>query len=412
MSCTANTAEPPLGDVVLPTTASTDRVTAQQRAFDKAAKVMIVDDEDINIRIVQKYLKEDGYEKFITVADSRDAVDAIRREVPDVLLLDVMMPNVNGLQVLAEMRQDPRFVRTPVLILTASCETSVKLKALELGAADFLTKPVDRYELGIRVRNALMIKTHQDQLASHSAVLEEQVRRRTAELARSQQEIIHCLARAAEYRDGATSKHVDRVGRYVGILAKELGFKPQYIDLMAQAAKLHDVGKIGIPDSVLQKPGKLTDHEFSIIKQHCAFGRDILQEPTDRPDRTIHYRLDPMECIRDIVQADASPLMKLAALITQTHHEKWDGSGYPLGLAGDDIPIEGRITAIADVFDALNSARPYKEPFPLDKCFEIIAAGRGVHFDPCVVDAFFNCEDQIIEISQRLSDTRPTRVSR
>ncbi|MCA9266638.1 MAG: response regulator, partial [Planctomycetales bacterium] len=224
----------------------------------KASKIMIVDDEEINIRVVQRHLEQAGYRNFVTVAESKCAVDKACLERPDIVLLDVMMPEVDGLQVLHRLRALDETRHVPVVILTASADASTKLEALDIGANEFLTKPVDRVELVLRVRNALMVKVHGDQLANYSEQLEREVRLRTAELEDSRQEVIDCLARAAEYRDGDTGHHVVRVGRYVGIIAREMGFDDEYIDLLEQAAKLHDVGKIGIPDAILLKPGKLT----------------------------------------------------------------------------------------------------------------------------------------------------------
>jgi putative two-component system response regulator len=370
----------------------------------KTSKVMIVDDEAINVRIVRKYLEQYGYEKFITITDSTYAIPTVLREMPDIVLLDIVMPEVDGLDILHSIRAHESVRDLPVIILTAASDTGTKLEALDLGATDFLTKPVDQVELVLRVRNALIVKTHLDDLANYSEHLESQVRVRTRELERSRQEIIHCLARAADYRDGDTGKHIIRVGRFVRVIARELGFEPDYVDLLEQAAKLHDVGKIGIPDAVLQKPGKLTSHEYALMQNHCDFGKDIIQLTPIEADDTHGAEPSDTQCIMEILRRDGSPLLTLAALIAQTHHEKWDGSGYPCGLKGEAIPIEGRITAIADVFDALSSKRPYKPAFPLKQCFEIMYEGRGRHFDPNVLDVFFANAKEIVAIRQGLLD--------
>ena len=228
------------------------------------------------------------------------------------------------------------------------------------------------------MRNALAVKAHQDYLREYADELERQVQARTVELEASRLEVIHCLGRAAEYRDHDMGMHVVRVGRIAGIIARQMGADPATAELIEQAAPLHDVGKIGIPDAVLLKPGKLTEEEFAIIRRHCEFGKRIVDEMSGdgagggwanapRAQKIMHA---------------GSPMLQMAARIAMTHHEKWDGSGYPRGLAGEAIPLEGRITAVADVFDALSNKRPYKAAFPLEQCFTMIEEGRGTHFDP------------------------------
>ena len=366
----------------------------------KSPKIMIVDDEGINIRVVRKYLQKVGYESFVEITDSTEAFETMVLEKPDLVLLDVMMPKVDGLAILHLARNEPTLRDVPIIILTAASDGSTKLEALDLGATEFLTKPVDRVELLLRVRNALLVKSHLDELSTHTENLEHLVRERTQELEISRKEIVNCLARAAESRDGDTGQHVLRVGAYAGVIARELGFPDSYVELMIEAAKLHDVGKIGIPDAILLKPGKLEPHEFDLMKSHCSLGTDILHERHSSPSEStcVDTRLD------QIMTHTGSPLLKLAAVIAQTHHEKWDGSGYPLGLKGEQIPIEGRIVAVADVFDALNNSRPYKKAFPLKRCFEILRDGRNNHFDARVVDAFFRRHQEILEIKQRFVD--------
>jgi putative two-component system response regulator len=279
--------------------------------------------------------------------------------------------------------------------LTASTDSNTKLQSLRLGTSDFLAKPVDPCELLLRLRNVLAAKSHRDHLARYSAELADQVALRTRQLAASRGRIIQCLARAAEFRDDATGQHVVRVGRYAGVLARELGIDERRATTIEQAAQLHDVGKIGIPDSILSKPGKLTTEEYDFIKRHCEFGLRIIQPMLDQgtfDDEDVSAEDD-----------SALTILETAAIIAGTHHEKWDGSGYPNGLVGNDIPLEGRITAVADVYDAISSARPYKEAFPTEKCVKIIVEGRGSHFDPDVVDAFLNRVDDILEIKHSLN---------
>ena len=352
---------------------------------DLAARIMIVDDEPLNIKVARKYLSIAGYQNFITTTDSPAALELIRRERPDVILLDVMMPQTSGLEILEAVRLDESLAHLPVLILTASTDAQTKQSALELGATDFLAKPVDPADLVPRVRNALLVKAHHDHLAGYSQQLEHEVRLRTAEVEASRLEIVHCLARAAEYRDDDTGRHVLRVGRYAGILAREAGLVDERIAMIEISAQLHDVGKIGVPDAILLKPGKLDPDEFAVMKRHCEYGRLIIMP--DAPQ--------PQQC---------APLLAMAAQIAFTHHEKWDGSGYPCGLAGEQIPLEGRITAVADVFDALGSRRPYKPPFPLEQCLAIVREGRGKHFDPSIVDALLRRMGEITGVQSELAD--------
>ena len=350
-----------------------------------SARIMIVDDEPLNIKVARKYLSVAGYEHFVTTSDSPAAMEMIRAEQPDVILLDIMMPQVSGLDILGAIRSDEALAHLPVLILTASTDAKTKQAALELGATDFLAKPVDPADLVPRVRNALLVKAHHDHLANYSQQLEQQVRVRTSELEASRLQVVHCLARAAEFRDDDTGRHVMRVGRYAGILARELGVADDRVAMIEIAAQLHDVGKIGIPDAILLKPGKLTPEEFDVMRRHCDYGRQIIvPEPGD-------------------ASADA-PLLAMAAQIAFTHHEKWDGTGYPSRLAGDGIPLEGRITSVADVFDALGSKRPYKEPFPLEQCLSILRDGRGKHFDANVVDALLRRIGDITSVQSTLAD--------
>lgn len=325
----------------------------------------------------------------------------IRTRQPDLVLLDIKMPRISGLEILETMRKEPEIAQIPVIIVTASNEPKVKLAALRLGASDFLSKPVDPSELMLRLENVLAVKAYQDHLAEYSERLEKQVQSRTEELVRSRQEAIHCLARAGEYRDDDTGHHVTRVGQYSALIAHELGFPKSGIELIEQAAQLHDVGKIGIPDSILHKPGKLEPHEFELIQEHCGIGRRIINPLSH--EESIRLKSHTSVGLQ-IMGSTSSPVLKLAAVIAASHHEKWDGTGYPKGLAGNAIPIEGRIVAVADVFDALSSARPYKKAFPLEKCLAILQEGRGKHFDPRVLDAFFARIDEAKAIRERYED--------
>lgn len=365
------------------------------------AKIAVVDDEEMNIEVVQGYLEQEGYKNFYRTTDATQALPLISTTSPDVVLLDVMMPEISGLEILQVMRADPKMCHIPVIVLTACTGAETKLQALQLGSSDFLAKPVDASELLLRLRNVLAVKAYQDQLADHSAELERMVDKRTAELVASRQRIIHCLARAAEFRDDDTGHHVTRVGKYAAVIAAELGFDQRATQLLEQAAKLHDIGKIGVPDSVLLKEGKLDAAEFAQIKQHCGFGQSII-DPNLNGEARVYQ--DHTRIGATLLEVDGYPVMELAAVIAHTHHEKWDGSGYPLGLSGEDIPIEGRITAVADVFDALSSKRPYKPAFPTEKCFAILRESSGKHFDPKVVDSFFARSNEILAIQKRYAE--------
>lgn len=373
----------------------------QHPAETARATIMVVDDEPINCKVVRKYLAAAGYQKFLTVTEPVEAMERIPHDKPDLVLLDVMMPGLSGLEILEALRGAEATAYTPVIILTASDDRETRRRALELGATDFLAKPVDASELVPRVHNALAAKAHHDHLAHHAERLEKEVRERTIELTRSRLDLVHCLARAAEYRDNETGRHVVRVGRYAGIIARQVGLDPTTVDLIEQASPLHDVGKLAIPDAVLLKPGKLSPEEYELMQRHCGIGRGILERLSEGDCRTWkdHTQLGAL-----IIGDVDTPFMKMAATIALTHHEKWDGTGYPLGLAGEDIPMAGRITAVADVFDALSTKRPYKPPLPRERCFELMAQDRGKHFDPCVLDAFFTRSAEIIETQIRYAD--------
>lgn len=361
-----------------------------------AGRVMIVDDEPINIKLIQKFLKGSGYDDFITTTDSREAIALVQAESPDIIILDVMMPHVSGLDILREVRSQPSIAHLPVLIVTASTEEEIKIEALELGATDFLHKPVKPTELLPRVRNALLVKAHHDQMVAYSRRLEAEVEQRTMDLMQSREEVIHVLACAAEYRDQETGNHVIRVGRYAGLIAKKLGCSEADSKLIELAAILHDAGKIGISDLILLKPGKLTDEEFDAMKLHCEYGERILKaQPTESSKQS---------STREDQTRTRSPVLRIAAVIARSHHERWNGKGYPDGLAGDEIPLVGRITAVADVFDALSSKRCYKDAMPIAKCIEIMKSERGEHFDPKVLDAFLDSMDEVIEIATDLAD--------
>lgn len=367
----------------------------------KQSKIMIIDDEQLVIKVVRRFLQSEGYENFVTLTQSTGAVERMEQEQPDVVLLDVMMPEVSGLEILRERRRISSLQLTPFIILSGSQDLEVKQEALEHGATDFLGKPVEKIELTLRVKNSLLLKQQYKDLEVHAHELEQEVQDRTRQLERSREQILQCLARAAEYRDNETGRHVVRVGKYARVVAERLGLPREFCGQIELAAQLHDLGKIGIPDSILLNPGKLSEEEFAVMKRHCEIGREILDPfAADEMEELRQNKSDPARLPSNI----RSPLLVLAAKIAQTHHEKWDGTGYPLGLKGEQIPIEGRITSVSDVYDALCSVRPYKEGFSVEQALRIMLAERGTRFDPKVLDAFVDQIPRIEKIRKAYSD--------
>jgi putative two-component system response regulator len=385
-----------------PATTASRSIESRHLRNVKQARILIVDDESLNIDVVQGYLELDGYENVQSTEHAIQALPLIGAFRPDLVLLDIHMPDISGLEILKAIRADLKISTIPVVILTASSTSETKLEALECGATDLLAKPVHRAELMARIRNVLAVKAYQDRLCSYSEELEAAVRERTADLEASRLEVIQCLARAAEYRDDDTGQHILRVGRYARVIGHELGLTKAVLDILEPAAQLHDVGKIGIPDAILLKPGKLTPEEYEVMQKHCGFGKRIVD---CLPAQEAELVRTHTELGAKIVDVGHSPILKMAKRIAMTHHERWDGTGYPLGLSREDIPLEGRITAVADVFDALSSKRSYKPALPLEKCFQVLIEGRGTHFDPTIVDAFFARREEIIQVQIDLADT-------
>jgi len=358
------------------------------------AKILVVDDEDRNLRLMEAILTPLGYE-VILARDGEEALEKVREVSPDVILLDIMMPKMDGFKVARQLKEEEETRIIPIVMVTALKEVDDRVKALEVGADDFLTKPVDKTELKARVRSLLKVKAYHDHMRDYQKELEAEVARRTEQLRQAFEKIkaasletIYRLSRAAEYRDEDTGAHIQRMSHYAATVARKIGLDDSTAETILYAAPMHDVGKIGIPDRILLKPGKLDPDEWEIMKQHTIIGGKILED------------------------SDAG-FIKLAEVIALTHHEKWDGSGYPKGLKGLKIPLAGRITAIADVFDALTSKRPYrKEPFSLEKTFGIIKEGRGSHFDPEVVDAFFAAKDEILSIKEKYKDQHESLLVR
>ncbi len=347
--------------------------------------ILVVDDEDCNLRLMKAILTAWGY-RVAVASDGRQAIAQTRELLPDVVLLDVMLPDIDGFDVAARIKADPALTGIPVVMVTALTSREDRVKALEAGADDFLSKPVDRAELQARVRSLVQVRAYHRHMQDYQAQLEAEVARKTRELQETIEKLrasyldtIHRLSRAAEYRDQETYQHIVRMGYLSAAIARKLGFPNDDVDTMLCAAPMHDVGKIGIPDHILLKPGKLSERERKIMEQHTIIGGRILEKPLNQ-------------------------YTEWGRIIALSHHERWDGKGYPAGLKGEKIPLIGRIVAVADVFDALTSKRPYKEPFSLDRSMDIMARSRGTHFDPNVLDAFLEIEDEIVEIKNRFSD--------
>ena len=350
----------------------------------RSGRILVVDDEAVVTRMLQLHLKKSGFLNVETENDAQQAIPRIAETLPDLVILDIRMPKINGLEILRDLKANEKTASIPVLIMTASTDEKIRLASLKLQASDFLTKPPNAAELDARVYNSLKLKMQHDQLKTYSSRMKHEVEVRTAELFATRRETIFCLARAAESRDTDTGNHVIRVGQYAAIIARQLGMDEDYIGWIELAAQLHDVGKLSIPDSILRKPGKLTAEERKVIETHCHEAEKIL-------------------CGKSAAEIN-SPLLKMAARIASTHHEKWDGTGYPYGLAGTDIPIEGRITAVADVFDALSMKRAYKDAIPPEKCYAMIIEDTGKHFDPAVVKAFVEAKSEIIAAKEKWDD--------
>lgn len=349
-------------------------------------RVLFVDDERNILDGLARMLRCMRGEWEMDCAESVDqALEFLREADYDAVVSDINMPGRDGFDLLREIRCDERTVDVPVIILTGNAERSLKSEALNLGATDLLNKPVAREDLVARVRSVLRLKAYEDKIKRDRDTFEARVRKRTADLERSRIEMIWRLGKAGEFRDSDTGNHVVRVGYYSLELAKTLGLDSAVATRLFITAPLHDLGKIGIPDHILLKPGKLTPDEWVSMKQHARIGAEILKCNVMGRGRA--------EVLGGVTLNEASllggePLTEMASSIALNHHERWDGGGYPSGLTGDEIPIEARVAMVADVYDALSSKRPYKEAFPESKVLAIMRHGTGTQFDPEVFAAF------------------------
>jgi putative two-component system response regulator len=360
--------------------------------LDSKATILVVDDTPDNLALMSGLLK-DLYRVKIANNGEKALKIAATVPAPDLILLDIMMPGMDGYEVCSRLKANPQTQAIPVIFLTAKSEVEDERQGLELGAEDYITKPVSPPILMARVKTQLTLKASADFLRDKNAFLEQEVARRTQEVMAIQDVTIQVMASLAETRDNETGNHIRRTQNYVRVLAEQLKTHPRFqafltdytINMLYKSAPLHDIGKVGIPDSILLKPGRLTAEEFETMKTHTTLGRDA------------------------IVQAEKSLGMKvgflqLAKEIAYSHQEKWDGTGYPEGLSGDDIPISARLMAIADVYDALISRRVYKDPMPHEQAIQIIQAGRGQHFDPDLVDAFMAIHETFQAIAEQFTD--------
>lgn len=343
------------------------------------SRILMIDDEPVNLKLLDKMLRAEGYTNLVSISDPRTVLEVYCAAPTDLILLDINMPYLNGYEVMAKLKALDDPLLPPILVLTAQGSRDFLMRALNEGARDFLSKPFDRYELMARVRNLLDAHLALRLTFDQKGVLEEMVQTRTAEVVQSRLEIVQRLGRASEYRDNETGRHILRMSHSAALLAKQIGWSQERCDLLLYASPMHDLGKIGISDTILLKPARLTDEERTIMETHTLIGADILA-------------------------GSSNELLETARVIALTHHEKWDGSGYPSKLTGTEIPIEGRIAAIVDVFDALTSKRPYKKAWPIEDAVADMKEQSGRHFDPELVEHFLAILPGVIKIGKCFSE--------
>lgn len=335
------------------------------------ANILLVDDQLVNIKLLEKMLRQAGFASIFSTTQPAEVKSLYFDNEIDLILLDIRMPEMDGFEVMSQLHAEIENDYLPVLVVTAELTSQTRERALSSGAKDFITKPFNQSEVLQRIHNMLEVRLLHKQIRLQNETLEQQVRQRTQELEQSRLEIIKRLGRAAEYKDNETGNHILRMSHFAHMLAKAAGLSHEQAENILLAAPMHDIGKIGIPDHILLKPGKLNPDEWEIMKTHVNIGADLL-DGTD------------------------IPLLVMARNIALSHHEKWDGSGYPQGLKGKAIPIEGRICAICDVFDALTSERPYKKAWPVEEAVAFLRQQKGQHFDPTLVELFESILDDIL----------------
>jgi putative two-component system response regulator len=341
--------------------------------------ILIVDDNDTNLSLLSTLARKASAIESVCMNDPIDALTWCESNVPDLILLDYRMPSLSGNEFLGIFRKMEGMADIPIIMVTTENDRAVRKQAFSLGVTEFLTKPVDTIEFSLRVRNLLALRTAQTMLADRAKLLEHEVAEAIASVTAREMELVTRLARAAEFRDPETGAHIMRMARYSALIARELGLDAQWQDLLLKAAPMHDVGKLATPDHILLKPGRLDPDEMAIMRQHAKIGGYILA-------------------------GSDSPLIRLAEEIACGHHEKYDGSGYPDGLAGERIPLPARIVAVADVFDALSSERPYKPAWPLAQARQYLEQNRGSHFCPLCLDAFLGAWGEVLAIRSSLPD--------
>ena len=354
-------------------------------------RVLVIDDDDGIRKITQMLVEGLGHD----VEAARDGIEGLAKLQlgVDLVLLDVVMPGLDGFDVCRRIRQDPAGRDVPVIMVTTLETREHRLHAVEAGANDFIAKPVEETELRVRATSLLKLKATQDELRRYHAHLETMCEERTASLRKAlehmaeaqrtayqaQLETVERLAILAEYKDKVTARHIQRMSEYSAVLARGLNLPPAEVELILHASRMHDVGKIAVPEAILRKPSELDPHEWKVMRQHSAIGSRILEN-------------------------SSSQILQAGRVIALHHHERWDGAGYPSGLSGSDIPLWGRICAVADVFDAVTSERPYKPAFPNEEALQLLRDGKGKHFDPRVVDVFFECLKDILAIQEKFKD--------
>jgi putative two-component system response regulator len=344
-----------------------------------AHQVLIIDDTEINLILFAALVKRLDDCVPHTFVQARDALVWLAENDPDLVIVDYMMPDIDGLEFMRLLREIPGRDAVPVVMITANDQKQLRYRALDSGASDFLTKPVDKVEFLARTRNMLLVSDARKQLTDRAAWLADEVRKATAEIVARERETVIRLCKAAEYRDPETGAHILRMAHYSQLIARGMGLTVDDQELLLEAAPMHDIGKVGIADKILLKPGRLDADEFEIMKHHAIFGYELLKGSSSR-----------------VLQAGAE--------IARGHHEKFDGSGYPAGIRGADIPLFSRIVAVADVFDALTSERPYKKAWTLEAAVDFLVKGSGTHFDPQCVQIFLNAWDDVLEIRNRYQE--------
>ena len=336
-------------------------------------RIAIIDDSEINLTLFRALVgRITGCEAYSFVRAS-EGLDWCLEHHPELIIVDYMMPEMDGLEFIRRLRAMPGRSEVPVLMITANIDKTVRYEALQSGATDFLTKPVDRIEFDARVHNMLALGESRRHLADRAAWLAEEVHKATAAVYARERELLFRMSRAAEFRDPETGAHLVRMSHSSRLIAERLGLSSAEQTLILQASPMHDIGKLGIPDHILLKPGALTNDELVVMRRHASIGYELLKDSD-------------------------SAVLQAAATIAISHHERFDGGGYPYGVSGEAIPLFGRIVAVADVFDALTSQRPYKAAWPIDHAVGYISSNRGNHFDPACVDAFHQALDDILAV--------------